>query len=358
MVDPKTKQAADLMEAFAERTGLTEREPPRRYLWTDAFAVCNFIALRRATGVARCGVLASKLVERVHDVLAPHRDPEHPTAAGLRIGKQLPERAPGEPYDPNLEWDRDGQYFHYLTKWMVALDQLARDTRQPTLSVWACELAETAHRAFTYGPPDDRRMYWKMSVDLSRPQVASMGHHDPLDGFVTYLGLDNTAASWPAPVRCPDLAKAVAEFASMIEPRALATPDPLGIGGLLVDAYRLKQILGERAHPSYRRLLDAMLTAAELGLRHVAEQQDLQSSAEYRLAFRELGLAIGLAAVPGLGARTLERYAGLGNEITRFWLDPKPRATRTWREHQDINDVMLATALVPDGILVRLPIAA
>jgi len=28
-------------------------------------------------------------------------------------------------------------------------------------------------------------MYWKMSIDLTRPQVSSMGAQDPLDGFVT-----------------------------------------------------------------------------------------------------------------------------------------------------------------------------
>jgi hypothetical protein len=41
----------DIMLEFAERTGLTaSRNPPRRYLWTDAFAVCNFLELHRQTG--------------------------------------------------------------------------------------------------------------------------------------------------------------------------------------------------------------------------------------------------------------------------------------------------------------------
>jgi hypothetical protein len=57
------------------------------------------------------------------------RHETHPTRGGLRIGKQLPERRPGEPYDPQVEWDRDGQYFHYLTKWMHALDQASSRTR-------------------------------------------------------------------------------------------------------------------------------------------------------------------------------------------------------------------------------------
>ncbi len=29
-------------------------------------------------------------------------------------------------------------------------------------------------------------MYWKMSIDLKRPLIPSMGQHDPLDGYITY----------------------------------------------------------------------------------------------------------------------------------------------------------------------------
>ena len=51
--------------------------------------------------------------------------PLHPTIGGLRIGKPLKERQNAERFDERLEWDRDGQYFHYLTKWMHALSQIA-----------------------------------------------------------------------------------------------------------------------------------------------------------------------------------------------------------------------------------------
>ncbi len=46
----------------------------------------------------------------------------------MRIGKPLNERKPSEPFDERLEWDRDGQYYHYLTKWMHALHQVGRLT--------------------------------------------------------------------------------------------------------------------------------------------------------------------------------------------------------------------------------------
>jgi len=37
--------------------------------------------------------------------------------------------------------------------------------------------------------------------------------------------------------------------------------------------------------------------------------------------------------------------------IENFWLEPDNQSIRTWKEHADINNVMLATSLVPDGYL-------
>ena len=45
-----------------------------------------------------------------------------------------------------------------------------------------------------------------------------------------------------------------------------------------------------------------------------------------------------------------ERYQ-MASTVRFSWLVPKHRETRLWSEHQDINDVMLATALVPVGFL-------
>jgi hypothetical protein len=367
MRDPRAERAVELMSRFAERTGLTSDRPPRRYLWTDAFAVCNFLGLSRATGDGRYMELALRLVDQVHHVLGRHRADDaragwisglepreaeaHPTRGGLRIGKPLPERGPTEPADERLEWDRDGQYFHYLTKWMHALDQVARATGQAMFNVWARELADAAHRGFVRVlPGGGKRMCWKASIDLTRPQVASMGHHDPLDGFVTCRQLEATAAGLPAPG--PRLADAAADFAGMLEPSRLATSDPLGLGGLLVDAYRVERLIRQGAWSGTDGLLDALCAAALVGLQHYAAQPDLRSPAERRLGFRELGLAIGLAAVDLMeeGA-PLARYVGLRAEVETFWLAPEHRRTRTWLDHEDINEVMLATSLLPEGFL-------
>jgi hypothetical protein len=388
-------EASALMLDFAERTGLGSRRPPRRYLWTDAFAVCNLLALAKATGEGRFRDLALALVEQVHRVLGRHRADDrrtgwisglgdeqgerHPTRRGLRIGKPLPERAPGEPLDERLEWERDGQYFHYLTKWMHALDQTSRATHEPRFNAWARELAEVAHRAFCAGDPGpEQRMVWKLSIDLSRPLVGSMGQHDPIDGLVTCLQLCASAAALPGAPAEPGLKDALRGFAVMARQREWATADPLGIGGLLIDACRVEQLRRSGvfdADALLDPLLERLLEAASAGLSHYAAQGDLRRPASQRLAFRELGLAIGLCALDwfadgpsaeagrrdsrsGLRARVeaLARYRPLGSDIEAFWLDPAHRRQPSWAEHRDINDVMLATRLVPEGLLSIEPV--
>jgi hypothetical protein len=391
MPDPRTKEAIALMTGFAERTGLASERPRGRYLWTDAFAVCNLLGLARLTGEEQYADLALRLVDQVHHTLGRHRgdDPRtgwisglsasegeaHPTRGGLRIGKKLPERGPDDPFDEELEWDRDGQYFHYLTKWMHALDQVTRSTGQPQFNLWARELAGTAYEAFTYLPSAGRprRMYWKMSIDLKRPLVPSMGQHDPLDGYVTYLQLRSTAAGLPESLAGPNLERETRQFAAMVEGGELATADPLGLGGLLTDAYRLEQLTRQGAAPD-ERLLETLLTASLTGLQRYVRGGELRLPAKYRLAFRELGLAIGLHAAKamwqaaehdpsrssaGSGVRArlraLMEYVPLGEQIESFWRDPEHRRSPTWAEHRDINEVMLATSLAPDGFLVLFP---
>ena len=377
----------DLMKDFAERTGLVGEQPPRRYLWTDAFAVCNFLELEQRTGDTTYRELALRLVDQVHHVLGRHRadDPregwisglgeaegeQHPTKGGFRIGKALNERGPDEPFDERLEWDRDGQYFHYLTKWMHALARVGRVTGEAHYVRWARELAETAVERFSDGPPSGgpRRMVWKMSIDLSRPLVDSQGQHDPLDGLVTCLELRH-AASGLGELAGPDLDRQIADLAVMAESQPLATADPLGIGGLLTAAHTLAQ-LTLAGVAGYGGLVNTLLDEALPGLEYQSRDRDaLSMPADYRLAFRELGLSIGLRAVkrtqelaaqhPGtldsvssLGPR-LERlmhYAPLIDTIEGFWLEPANRSSRTWKEHEDINAVMLATSLAPEGYL-------
>lgn len=369
--DPRTTLAIELMRRFADRTGLTGKRPPRRYLWTDAFAVCNFIALGRVTGHAAYRDLARDLVDQVHRVLGHHGEGDvrtgwisglddaagalHPTIGGLRIGKPRPERSPAEPLVEREEIERDGQYFHYLTKWTLALERYGRALGDVQPLTWARELAATAQRAFTTGRYGARRMTWKMSIDLSRPLVDSMGQHDPIDGLVGCLELDAAADARGMP-RVPSLERAISEYTALVDVRTLTTADPLGLGGLLVDALRLTRLAG--APP---RLVTAMLEAAATGIEFYAGLHDGRPLAQ-RLAFRELGLVLGLEAVAMIDRDQLDgdaraawaritRHAALRTEIEAFWMRPEHRASRSWSEHADINDVMLATCMHPEGFL-------
>jgi hypothetical protein len=366
-------RALDLMTDFADRTGVTTDRTPERYLWTDAFAVCNFLVLGRAD-------LALRLVGQVHDTLGRYapgdaregslsgldnrQAAEHPTIGGLRIGKELPERRPDEPFHERLEWERDGQYFHYLTKWMHALDQVSRWTGRPEFNRWARELAATAYRAFAYDPGIagvPRRMHWKMSVDLTRPLIPSMGHHDPLDGFITCHQLRAAAATFGTLDGGPGLAEEAAAFGEMI-PTDLATDDLLGLGGLLADSWRVAQLTDQGAMAG-GDLRDRLLEAAARGLASSDPRSELTGPASSRLAFRELGLSIGLTALslmreaahPGGILDRLVRIVPIGRQIETFWMDPDNQRTAAWLEHRNINEVMLATSLLPGGYLTLRP---
>lgn len=368
--------AQALMDEFARDTGIVGDKPPRRYLWTDSFAVCNFLGLARQTGDDHYLNLARKLVDQVHHILGRHRDDDprqgwisglseeegekHPTQGGLRIGKSLNERRRDQPRDPQLEWDQDGQYFHYLTKWMRALHCMGLETGESRYQEWAEELAAAAHAAFTRQsyPGGPMRMVWKMSIDLSRPLVASMGQHDPLDGLITCLEL-RTAPGCEVGKRV-DLTAAIADMTEMSANGHLPTDDPLGIGGLLDDANRLSRLVFEN-RIEQRDLLYQILVAAEFSLREFVRSFIPRRPAEQRLAFRELGLSIGIHGLEQTSHRvaqdrelkslidSLMLFQPLAEQIDTFWSDPACRRCLMWIEHRDINSVMLATSLAPAG---------
>lgn len=375
----------EIMMEFAHLTSLLSSSPekPCRYLWTDAFAVCNFLTLYQQTGDEHYKELALRLVDRVHTILGRHREDDprtgwisglseeeggmHPTKGGLRIGKGMNERRSDEPCDEQLEWDRDGQYYHYLTKWMHALNRVCRVTGDSIYSEWAIELAKTAHARFAYLPLSggQKRMYWKMSIDLSRPLVPSMGHHDPLDGLIAYLELQTN----PQKSTALDLSAEITDMVNICKGKNWATDDPLGMGELLCAAYKLAQlIINEDVEQT--DLLHVLLDFSLIGLRSFERRNQLKLPANNRLAFRELGLSIGLHGIEKLPelvkkapcdlnikhhlhsqAESLMRYAPLSETIENYWLRPANRQTQTWTEHRDINMVMLATSLAPDGYL-------
>ena len=384
-----TEAAERLMESFAERTGLADGgDPRRRYLWTDACAVEAFLALHRRTGLNIHLERAVRTAELVHQVLGRHRPDDgrtgwisgldeaagmlRPTAGGLRIGKPLPERARGVPYDERLEWDRDGQYFHYLTRWMHALHALGQATGAPRWDSLAADLAHGTCSAFVHEPfvGGTKRIHWKMSIDRMRPLVRSMGHLDPLDGFVALAeiqsSLDAHDPAWSfLQVHAADLRRICWDIP------AWTTVDPLSLGGLLSEASRLACLVAAGRHPN-EPILERLAHDARRSLDALAGADLLDRSVETRLAFRELGLSIGLQAiVPAHDAvqhhrdkfgdawagsallahlEAMVRHTALIGRIEETWLDPDAQGTSAWQAHLDINAVMLALSLVAERV--------
>ena len=224
---------------------------------------------------------------------------------------------------------------------------------------------------FMYTPHPGRsaRMYWKMSIDLSRPLIHSMGQHDPLDGFITFSELQVTAEQDFGQYQRMDLGVEIAGLAAICRGSGLATTDPLSLGGLLADSFRVGSLM-IGSGTGYGGLAGSILDASLPGVRAFAHSDCVTFPPELRLAFRELGLAIGLKAIdrmaslmganPGVfgttgpmhdRVRALQAYAPLAEAIDSFWLDERSRNADSWIDHREINMVMLATSLAPDGFL-------
>jgi hypothetical protein len=216
-------------------------------------------------------------------------------------------------------------------------------------------------------------MVWKMSTDLSFPLLPSMGHHDPLDGLITYAQLQETQKKDPEKNPDLDLKTELAGMILLCQNQDWKTDDPLGLGGLMSDAYRAAQ-LSLRGQDLPPDLPLTLLEAALWGLASFARKDPFNHPADLRLAFRELGMSIGFRAIEkldewiknhpqqmetGPSLRTwiepLSPFASFREQIESFWLDRRNRAVRSWTDHREINMVMLATSLAPEGYFTMWP---
>jgi hypothetical protein len=278
----------------------------------------------------------------------------------------------------------------------------------PPAPEWS--LADTAARAFIHRPRagGPRRIYWKMSLDLTRPLVASMGQHDALDGFATYARVravhrrlapggrgagvtaDACATAGASPPRSVLADHIETLRAICAAPGAsFATVDTLGIGGVLCAAHELIDLVaaGELDHAAAApggpgedasaltpdlaqvvTLLHTLLADAHRSLDAFVAANELSRPLESRLAFRELGLALGLHAIPSMTAAVdrrpdrfgsvvhaaalrsrlaaMSRLTVLAGHIEETWELPAAQATPAWIDHRDIDSVMLAASLV------------
>lgn len=313
-----------------------------RYLWTDAFGVLNLITLSRVTPHgAHYIALASTLVSAVHSILGRTRDQsarlpgateEDPLGGGLRIGKE-DEAGP----------DGDGQYHHYLTLWMFALNRLSVASAQPGYNDMAVSLARAIHPAFVYQRGGPRpRMYWKVSVDLSHPLVRSEGNLDPIDGYVIFTLLERTNGEGSTVLR-----DEIGDYEEIVKTKwqAYSSSDPLDLGMTLWTAHWLA---GEEEHP----WAEALLARAKGGTEELFCGGFFDRDIERRLAFREFGTALGIQCQCAAGD---EEWAERADRITTMWRDAGllegSWSSRANTDHDlaPITFVMYAAALIPGG---------
>lgn len=362
----QTGQAQNLMQGFAERTGLTKEngQSNRRYLWTDSFAVLNFLALKKLQDDKTFEDFATDTIDKVHDHLgkfAPHDSregwisglpeetaQEHPTVKGLRIGKKLPERKEEDPINQRLEWERDGQYFHYHTRWIVALLKSGKYFDREKLIDQATELSLAGSR-FIKEDQGRLNMYWKMSVDLSRPLIPRMGAHDPLEGLLCALQARELSFSYDA-----EFDDYINKLERLCAQSDWGTDDALGIGGLLLNVIRAAELQEKIELPASIKP-ERLLRDAQQGLAAFHRLYSPNESANYRLAFRECGLSLGLRCLEGnlefLKDHNLkpsipsETYS-LAEEIESFWLREENQKEATYTDHLDINEMSIAASLL------------
>jgi len=299
-----------------------------RYLWTDAFGVCNYITLYYETGNKQYLDQADALIKNVHDVLGKDRKgikrldgatDEEPTKGGLRIGKE----------DAEGTSDGDGQYFHYLTKWMVALNRMSLAKGDPKYNHWAIQMAESIHPRFVYNRDSAQpHMYWKISIDMSKPWVRSEGNLDPYDGYITYRMLHDYSSEKNV------LKREIEDMQKMVTAkyRSYSSDDPLDLGEAVWIAHW---------YPSED--WSKTLTSKSLSsLEYLYSRGYFDMPVRYRLAFREFGTTIGVKTNKAAGAEWLQRAEGLN----QFW------EKNLYSRDHDITPVMYCTSLIP-GVLDR-----
>jgi len=294
-----------------------------RYLWTDAFGVCNYITLYHQTGDVIYLDQADSLIQNVHDVLGKDRQgnkilgnstKEEPLHGGLRIGKQDPEGTP----------NGDGQYFHYLTKWMFALNRMSLARGSEMYNNWAIQLAKGIHPKFVH----NQHIYWKMSIDLSTPQVISEGNLDPYDGFVTYRLLQEVSPNKDI------LQPEIQQMSQMVHAKVqhYESDDLLDLGEALWLAHWFPE-------EEWSKLLSSRSLES---LQYLWSGGVFSLPARYRLAFREFGTTIGVQ----VNRKTDSHWVDRVEEIHKFW------KSDLYSRDKDITPVMFCTSLIP-GVFDR-----
>lgn len=139
------------------------------------------------------------------------------------------------------------------------------------------------------------------------------------------------------------------------------THDPLGLGGLLSAAWRSARVDGPDERSGRPAPPGALLDDAARGLRAFAAGVRPDALPGRRLAFRELGLVLGIHALEKtaetfpepLGDRASGRpgWQEPARRIQEVCLDPESRMEPGRKSHEEINTITLAATLAPTDAL-------
>lgn len=149
-----------------------------------------------------------------------------------------------------------------------------------------------------------------------------------------------------------------------------ATSNLYGVGGLLFDTSRVAQFI-MKGYKDYSNLRELILNSALMGIGSFVKSSPPGVPPDYRLPFRELVLSIGFKGVKSVqkwfidNKNSFERdgfiheivaslinYLSLAGAIETFWSQRKNWQFGGFREHREINMVMLATSLASNGFLI------
>ena len=315
----------------ADEAGLCADGRQRRYLWTDAFGVLSYISLAKRyekdgkpDDAQKYTKAANTLIDVVHECLGKPRSPSSvdamqpssssPTGyVGLRIGKVDTRKVT----DYGMRYD--GQYWHYVDKWLLALNRAGRNED-------ALRIAKSVFPYFfdagPHGDGHEGGIRWKLSVDATAPsplQRASASD-DGLVALIVFSILQQHAGGDAK--EHTDLTKEIRLLqASLGYYRPRVTDDPLGWG--------LEALYDEFLEGHPRRNALASVASSALHPSHMS------------LPFRLYGAMIG-ARTAGIGPST--------DKLIEKALEYEKHAeARGYEEHSSINRVMLAMSLLCPG---------
>ncbi len=283
-------------------------------MWTDAFGVCNFLGLYRRTGDGswrRVGLASGRsgpltcwgVIAAMTNGsgwisgLSEEEGKRHPAIGGLRIGKKINERKLcGTLRRPGGMGS--GRAVLSLFDEMDACPQLREPEHgRSDLQSMGDRTGKKRPCRLCLHPAIRFKTHVLENEHRSNPSPGGLHGTARSAGWVDYLqpAPDNRTGTFPETAD-PGLVSEIADMEALCSGQNWVTDDPLGIGGLLGDAYRILQRITKGGFARTDLLTD-LLESSLSGLDAFTRGHLLRLPADYRLAFRELGMSIGLHAV-------------------------------------------------------------